>query len=58
MWLGELFSPIRLTVNEAFTILKEMETYEEAGVMCKVSDWWSQKRNSLRLFVKGGEKEP
>jgi non-specific serine/threonine protein kinase len=55
---GELFSPIRLTVNEAFTILKEMEIYEEAGVMCRVPDWWSKKRNSLRLSVKVGEKEP
>jgi len=55
---GELFSPLKLTTEEAYTILKETAIYEEAGIMCRVPDWWRKRSNSLRLSVKVGEKEP
>ncbi len=55
---GELFSPLKLTSDEAYTLLKETAIYEEAGIMCRVPDWWRKKSNSLRLSVTLGEKEP
>ena len=55
---GELFSPLRLTADEAYTILTEIEFYEEAGIMCRVPDWWRKSNNSLHLSVIVGEKEP
>ena len=55
---GELFSPLKLTSEEAHTILKETAIYEEAGIMCRVPDWWRKRSNTLRLSVKVGEKEP
>jgi len=55
---GELFSPLKLTSDEAYTLLKEIAIYEEAGIMCRVPDWWRNKSNSLRLSVTLGEKEP
>lgn len=55
---GELFSPIKLEAEEAYTILKEIELYEEAGIMCRIPDWWRKKNNSIRLSVTVGEKEP
>jgi len=55
---GELFSPLKLTTEEAYTILKETAIYEDAGIMCRVPDWWRKRSNSLRLSVKVGEKEP
>jgi len=55
---GELFSPIRLTAEEAYTVLKEIPVYEEAGIMCRVPDWWRKKSNSIGMSVKVGEKEP
>jgi len=55
---GELFSPLKLTAEEAHTILKEIEIYEEAGIMCRVPDWWRKSSNSLRLSVTVGEKAP
>jgi len=55
---GELFSPLKLTVDEAYTFLKEIVIYEEAGIMCRVPDWWRKSNNSIRLSVKVGEKEP
>jgi len=55
---GELFSPLKLTAEEAYTMLREIAAYEEAGIMCRVPDWWRKSSNSLRLSVKVGEKEP
>ena len=55
---GELFSPLKLTVKEAYIFLKEIPLYEEAGIMCRVPDWWRKKSNAVRLSVIVGNKEP
>ncbi len=55
---GELFSPLKLEADEAYTLLKELPIYEEAGIMCRVPDWWRKKNNSIRLSVAVGEKVP
>jgi non-specific serine/threonine protein kinase len=55
---GELFSPLKLTVKEAYTFLQEIPLYEEAGIMCRVPDWWRKKNNAIRLSVTVGSKEP
>ncbi|HZK01415.1 MAG TPA: DEAD/DEAH box helicase, partial [Anaerovoracaceae bacterium] len=55
---GELFSPIKLTVEEAYTLLKEIPLYEDAGIMCRVPNWWRKKSNSLGISITVGEKEP
>lgn len=55
---GELFAPLKLTTEEAYIFLKEIIIYEEAGIMCRVPDWWRKKSNSVGLSVKVGEKEP
>lgn len=55
---GELFSPLKLKKDEAYTILKEIPIYEESGIMCRIPNWWKKKSNSLRLSVSIGEKEP
>jgi len=55
---GELFSPLKLTADEAYTVLKEVMIYEEAGIMCRVPDWWRKSKNSLGISVTVGEKEP
>ncbi|HZJ68708.1 MAG TPA: DEAD/DEAH box helicase [Candidatus Eisenbacteria bacterium] len=55
---GELFSPLKLTADEAYTVLSEIEMYEEAGIMCRVPDWWRKSNNSLQMSVMVGEKEP
>ncbi|RYD04118.1 hypothetical protein N752_16175 [Desulforamulus aquiferis] len=55
---GELFSPLKLNREEAYIVLKEIALYEEAGIMCRVPDWWRKGSNSIGLSIKVGEKEP
>ncbi len=55
---GEIFHPIGLSSNEAYTLLREIPLYEEAGILCRIPNWWKAKSNSLRLSVKIGTKPP
>ncbi|HEY5525587.1 MAG TPA: DEAD/DEAH box helicase [Clostridium sp.] len=57
METGELFSPLKLSKEEAFIILKEISIYEEAGIMCRIPNWWRRKSNSVKLSVTIGNKE-
>ena len=55
---GELFSPLKFTAQEAYTFLKEIPIYEEAGIMCRVPDWWRKRTNAIKINVSVGEKAP
>ena len=55
---GELFLPLRFTAEDAYCFLREIPIYEEAGIMCRVPDWWRKKNYSVGLTVSVGEKKP
>ena len=55
---GELFSPIKLTSDEAYTFLREIPLYEASGIMCRVPNWWRKKKNGLKLSVRVGDDMP
>jgi hypothetical protein len=55
---GELFHPIGLSTEEAYTFLKEIPVYEEAGILCRVPKWWKHKSSPLKLSVTVGNKTP
>jgi len=55
---GELFLPIRLTVKEAYQFLIEVPLYEQAGILCRIPNWWAKKYNRPSLSLNIGEKKP
>lgn len=55
---GEIFHPIGLSAEEAYTFLKEIPIYEEAGILCRIPKWWKHKSNALKLSVSVGNKTP
>lgn len=55
---GEIFHPIGLNADETYTFLKEVPLYEEAGVLCRIPNWWRKKSESLKMSVNIGAKEP
>ncbi len=55
---GELFLPLRFTIDEAYTFLKEVPLYESSGIMCRVPNWWKKKSSRVVLTVNVGEKKP
>lgn len=55
---GEIFHPLSLTSAEAYTFLKEIPLYEDAGILCRIPNWWKNKSNSLKMSISVGNKEP
>lgn len=55
---GELFSPLKFTAKEAYTFLQEIPVYEDCGILCRMPDWWKQKRQQFKVSVQVGDKEP
>ena len=55
---GEIFHPIGLTANEAYTFLKEIPIYEEAGILSRIPNWWKNKSESLKMSISVGSKTP
>ncbi|MDI9470929.1 MAG: DEAD/DEAH box helicase [Bacillota bacterium] len=49
---GELFHPIGLDVEEAYTFLKEIPLYEKNGVVCRIPNWWKTRQNALFVSLK------
>jgi non-specific serine/threonine protein kinase len=55
---GELFSPLRFTVDDAYTFLKETPVYEECGILCRIPNWWKRRGAGPRVSVSFGAKDP
>jgi non-specific serine/threonine protein kinase len=55
---GEIFHPIGLTPDEAYTFLKEVSIYEEAGILCRIPNWWRKKSESVKVSINLGSKAP
>ena len=54
---GELFHPLGLTADEAYTFLKQIEEIEQTGILCRIPDWWKKKASAVSLSVTLGEKK-
>lgn len=55
---GDLFQPIGLNPDEAYIFLKEIPLYEEAGILCRIPNWWRKKADSVKIAVNIGTKAP
>lgn len=55
---GELFSPLKFTADDAYVFLKEVQLYEECGILCRIPDWWKKKSNTFKVSVAIGGEEP
>ena len=55
---GELFHPLRLTSEEAYQILKDVPQIEEAGIICRIPNWWKKNAYGVSLSVNLGEDKP
>lgn len=55
---GELFHPLRMSAQEAWTFLKSVPAIEKTGILCRVPDWWKHKYMTPVVSVSLGEKKP
>ncbi|MCD8308140.1 MAG: DEAD/DEAH box helicase [Clostridia bacterium] len=55
---GEMFHPLRLTPQEAWEFLKDVEKIEETGILCRIPNWWRKKSGVPSVSIKLGEEQP
>ena len=55
---GELFHPLAWTAREAYTFLREIPIYEQAGILCRIPDWWKRGASSLQVSISLGGRQP
>jgi len=55
---GELIHPLAWPPEEALLFLKEVPLYEDAGILCRIPDWWKGRASGSRLSVQIGERPP
>lgn len=55
---GELFHPLYLSTEEAYTFLKDIEAIENTGILCRIPNWWKKRAAALSMSVSLGEKRP
>ena len=55
---GEMFHPLRLTAQEAYDFLKRIEDIEQAGILCRIPNWWKRKAAGVTLEASLGDEKP
>ncbi len=55
---GELFHPLKLTPQEAYTFLKQIEEIEETGILCRIPNWWKRNAAAVSMAVSLGDEKP
>lgn len=55
---GALFSPLAWSPAEAWEFLNAIEICEEAGIMCRIPDWWQRRAARVRVKLSIGENRP
>jgi non-specific serine/threonine protein kinase len=55
---GELFHPLRLSAQEAFTFLKDIDQIEKTGILCRIPNWWRKKVMNPSLNIRIGSAAP
>ncbi len=55
---GRIFHPLAFNQETALTFLKETPVYENAGIKCRIPNWWTTKSSQIGVSIKLGEKKP
>ncbi len=55
---GDIFHPLVWSAHEAFLFLKNIPVLENAGILCRIPNWWKGSGSGVTLDIKLGEKRP
>ena len=55
---GDLFSPLSWSSREAYTFLKEIQLYEDCGILCRIPNWWKGQAARIGVNITIGRKAP
>ncbi len=55
---GELFHPLQLDADDAYRFLLDVSALTEAGVICRVPNWWRARSSRAYVNVRVGQDKP
>ncbi|MFH1153837.1 MAG: DEAD/DEAH box helicase [Pseudomonadota bacterium] len=55
---GELFHHLAWDSREAHVFLQQVELFETCGIICRIPDWWKNRKPAVRLSISMGNLEP
>jgi len=55
---GEIFHPLAWSPQEALQFLKEVALYESYGILCRIPNWWTAGKASLKVNIAIGHTAP
>ncbi len=55
---GNIFHPLAWSTGEAFLFLKDISVFEDAGILCRIPDWWKGRGSGVSLDIRFGDKKP
>ncbi len=55
---GAIFNPLGWTAAEAQQFLEETPIYNQAGVLCRIPNWWRSQSKGFQVSFKIGDKRP
>ncbi len=55
---GDLFQPLSWSAEDAFVFLQEIPLYEQAGILCRIPNWWKGKAAGIGVQLSIGERPP
>lgn len=53
---GEIFYPLNFSEEEAYIFLKELDIYEQNGIICRIPNWWANRKNANKITIDIKEK--
>lgn len=48
---NEIFEAIEMDTNEAYELLKSIEIFENIGIVCRIPNWWNNKKKSVSVEI-------
>lgn len=52
---GDIFHSLAWTPGQAYRFLKDVDVFSEAGILCRIPDWWRGNRQGPRMRLRIGE---
>ncbi|MBR9984329.1 MAG: hypothetical protein KFF68_00320 [Desulfosarcina sp.] len=55
---GSIFQPLAWTAEEAYRFLKDIPAFENAGILCRIPNWWKAGAPRMTLNLQFGAQKP
>ena len=55
---GNIFQPLAWSSGQAYLFLKDIPAYEDAGILCRIPNWWKASGPRISLDLQFGTQKP